>query len=622
MKLRAGAAIVLVAAAASARAASDPAAPKAIYRVSGVAISSRNGAPIPFCRVRLAPMEAGNAVTDSRRSRFDSADSYRFRRDAGAGAAPAMDGAVLADAHGRFTLEAPRPGIWRLTGIARGYRLQAYEQHDGFSSGVVLSESAPTASVTFRLAPDAVLSGVVFDEAGEPVATAQVQAQNVTDPNSAGNRLGAFAQTDDRGHYELSGLAPGAYRLRVDARPWYASTDSAIFSGRFSVQTAPQSAPAGSTLDPSLDVVYPPTWFPGTEDAAQADVIPLAGGEERQADFHLLPQPAATLTVPRTPTAEGFEEPRGFAGPIVFRASGDAFALPVGSMLSTPDAWQVGGLAPGTYQVRMPAGNGSPAEIREISIKRGGTVDLSTAVPLIHVDLHFEGDAGDRPQVVLTDVESGARFSTGGRQRDLGNLFVGRQLSGRPLSGRQDENQSGISIPPGRYRVSVTTSGDTYLSGMTADGTALDPAGTLQINDKAVSLTLRMAAGKAGLSGMAHLGRGACGWCHGAARTRAGRPGRPRRPHHPHRNQLGRQLYARRAHARPLHCRRAGVGLVGQLARPDDARGIPDPRRPGRPQTRLNAKDRHHRNAPLSCYSHVGIPFHGAVYFDLLFVMQ
>ena len=102
-----------------------------------------------------------------------------------------------------------------------GYRLQAYEQHESFSSGVVLTDAAPSAAVTFRLAPDAVLSGVVFDEAGEPVAAAQVQAQDVT--AGSNDRLAGLAQTDDRGHYELAGLAPGGYRLRVDARPWYAS---------------------------------------------------------------------------------------------------------------------------------------------------------------------------------------------------------------------------------------------------------------------------------------------------------------------------------------------------------------------------------------------------------------
>ena len=124
MRLRTGTAVVLLAAAASAHAASDPVAAKAVYRVTGVAVSSRDGAPIPFCRVRLTPMDTGNAVAENRRGRFDGRsgdgrlDSYRFRRD-DAGAQP-MDGAVLADAHGRFSLEAPKAGTWRLTGIARG----------------------------------------------------------------------------------------------------------------------------------------------------------------------------------------------------------------------------------------------------------------------------------------------------------------------------------------------------------------------------------------------------------------------------------------------------------------------------------------------------------------------
>ena len=251
-----------------------------------------------------------------------------------------------------------------------------------------------------------------------------------------------------------------------------------------------------STLDPSLDVVYPTTWFPGAESAAQADVLTLAGGEDRQADFHLLPQAAATLSVPRSEVADGPVESRGWSGPIVFRTSGDAFPAPAGSMYSTPNSWEVGGLAPGSYQVRMPGANGSPAEVREIHVQGGGAVDLASAVTLLRVKLQFEGDAGDRPQVVLTDVDSGARYTTGGRQRDLGDL----------LSGRREDNQPSISVPAGRYRVSVATTGDTYLNGVSAEGAVMEAGGTVQIASQPAALTLRMAVGKAGLSGVAHRG--------------------------------------------------------------------------------------------------------------------
>ena len=70
-------------------------------------------------------------------------------------------------------------------------------------------------------------------------------------------RQAGAGQTDDRGRYEIGGLAPGIYRLRVQAQPWYAQNQAFLQRTVSGVVNAPPSP------DPSLDMVYPADLFSG-----------------------------------------------------------------------------------------------------------------------------------------------------------------------------------------------------------------------------------------------------------------------------------------------------------------------------------------------------------------------
>ncbi len=476
-------------------ASASPDAPKlkSPYRITGMAVSVRDGAPIPFCRLRVTPALPDSADAGPPGSRDVSRraagfaggrfDGFRSRRADPAG----PDDAILADAHGRFVIDIAKAGAWRLSGIARGFRLQGYDVHESFSSAIVLTEAAPTASVTFRLEPNAAISGAILDEAGEPVMGAQVQAEDAATPDS---RAVAFSLTDDRGHYELAGLAPGSYRVRVDARPWYAAGSNAPFPGQ-----PGQSTASPSPLDPSLDVVYPTTWFPGSNDRRTGDILKLSGGEDRQADFHLLPMEAAHLSFPRAGGPDGSEEGRGAAGPVVLPLSSQGFGAATGNVHRTANSWEVDGLAPGTYEVRMP---GAAAEMRQLTVKGGGLADLSSAPALVRVSLVFEGETDARPAVSLVDTQTGQRYVTGGGRPDFGG-FGGRRRDGDGLA---------ISVPAGRYQVALSGGSDIYLGGIRAIGAAMEGE-VVRITDGAPTLTLKLAAGKVQLSGLAHRSGGA-----------------------------------------------------------------------------------------------------------------
>ena len=474
------------------------------YRISGVATSSRDGAPVPFCVLHLSAAEAAVQVGSGPRTgppggfasgRFEGGDRFG-RHDtsrAHGRAAAAQAESTTADAQGRFSLEAPGAGAWLLTGVARGFHSQAYEAHEDFASAIVLTDARPAAQVNFRLAADAMIAGAVLDEAGEAVQGAQVMVERSDAADANGREaVAGFGLTDDRGRYEVAALAPGAYRVWVEARPWYAAGGSR-FGGAVNA-AAPESA-----LDPSLDVVYPTTWFPGAEDARAAEVVRLLSGEVRQADFHLQALAAAHLVVARpvTPVAQGGgrNEDRGWTGPMVTRVTAGGNGVMTGNMRATTGSWEVTGLAPGTYQVRMPGADGRPGtDVQEFTVQPGGAgaVDLASAKPLLRVGLDFTGADAGRIDVTLTEAMTGRRYSTAG--------------SGRTY-GRQDDSEPrgrSLMVAAGEYRVSVAGSDTAYLMGVSATGAQMH-GDRVAISGDGASLTLQLANGRAELDGMAAL---------------------------------------------------------------------------------------------------------------------
>ena len=139
---------------------------------------------------------------------------------------PAAAGDFETDEQGRFSMTLPSAGAWNVTASARGFVRQAYLEHDQFSTAVVLTREAPRMELRFALSPEADVTGVVQDEAGEAVRRAQVSLVEVraAGPDRAEARAvpRASTMTDDRGMYEFAGLAPGEYRVCVQAQPWYA----------------------------------------------------------------------------------------------------------------------------------------------------------------------------------------------------------------------------------------------------------------------------------------------------------------------------------------------------------------------------------------------------------------
>jgi hypothetical protein len=479
-----------------------------VYRITGIVVSSRDGTPIPRCRLTVT--ESGRTLPASMR---ESAFPGQFggfgsrppqRRFNGAfGGASDEQNSVLTDSSGHFNLTVPKAGMWRLTGQARGFRSQAFDEHDGFWSGVVLTSAAPAIDLIFRMTPDGLIAGVVFDEAGEPVRNAQVGVSPVRPrlDNQGQRRNGTVANgtTDDRGRYELTGLAPGNYKLRVTAHPWYASGAN----GNFRAPTT--AAAAAAPTDPSLDVVYPETWFPAATDEDDAETLQLSPGEQRQADFHLTPVPSIHLRVPRAQVAEAEgDQSRGVRPPMILRDSPSGGGFMQGTLITSPNAteWDIGGLAPGSYQVRIPNASGPGQRLAQVTLGPGSSVvNLDDASPTIAVPVTVEGVADDEVrQVFFVDTSTGQTYTSAGG---------GRNRRPRGNRGGDDEEEDEpavrtVSAPPGRYEVYLAGAQGLFLTGLSATGAQV--AGrTIDIGGGTPSLTVHASTGMAEVDGFARI---------------------------------------------------------------------------------------------------------------------
>ena len=97
------------------------------------------------------------------------------------------------------------------------------KQHDQFSTAIVTGASLDTENLVLQLAPNAVLSGKVLDESGEPVRHATVTVYREDRRSGVGLiQTVRQAYTDDQGTYEVTPLDDGTYFVSVNAKPWYA----------------------------------------------------------------------------------------------------------------------------------------------------------------------------------------------------------------------------------------------------------------------------------------------------------------------------------------------------------------------------------------------------------------
>jgi protocatechuate 3,4-dioxygenase beta subunit len=232
--------------------------PKKLCKIEGRTVNATTGEPVP--RVGLTLTGSGlNAGTRGARS----------------------------DNDGRFLIEGIPPGTYRLVADRVGFLRQGYGSRTPGGSGAPLnlSEGQHLKDLEFRLVPQGVIMGQIFDEEGDPLPRASVMAYRQGSPGSAqpgqpgamrggGGQSGqqssaGSAMSNDIGEYRIAGLSPGRYVV-VASSPGGAPGRGAQGRGG--------SMEAGQTG--ASDQARVPTYYPSVTDPSAALPVDLAAGQE------------------------------------------------------------------------------------------------------------------------------------------------------------------------------------------------------------------------------------------------------------------------------------------------------------------------------------------------------
>jgi hypothetical protein len=311
---------------------------------------------------------------------------------------------TIAGEEGDFAFANLKGGTYYvLDGSASGFIGSRYDAHGVFSTAIINGPGLDTESLVLKLTPEAGIYGRVTDEAGDPVRRASItlyrESGETGIPRTTRMRN---AQTDDIGAYEILNLPPGKYFLSATATPWYAIHPQAL-SGVAGDPTKFQYLMPGvqggtaqivDSVDPSLDVAYPVTFYPDATDSSSAAPIQLKAGDQTELDMRLAPQTSITLTIPvSNEKAVPFPAPGDLAAQQEYaramqhnqtqvqlqRKVFDDLEIGSAGMTYSPTAITFFGVAPGQYVVQQqdPQTN-APVRSIEVNLsERTTSVDLA-----------------------------------------------------------------------------------------------------------------------------------------------------------------------------------------------------------------------------------------------------
>ena len=280
---------MLISVALSAQNSVAPNAATGTFRISGMAVNAVDGSPL-----------SGMEITIGAVDRQDEARQ------------------AITGADGRFVFEKLARGKYSLAGAGRGFTQQAYQQHDQYSTAVATGPGLVSENLMFTMTPDASISGNLIEEDNEPVRSGEViLLQPDTEEGGAMAQV-ARNSVDEQGHFRFGHLHAGSYYIAVVAQPWYAQDSAQATGDRTSlgntgsggnpeagghaepgeaVLETPSNTVESDNSSPSLDVVYPITFYPNVTDEQDAAAIQLRPGEHATVGITLRAAPGVHVHI-------------------------------------------------------------------------------------------------------------------------------------------------------------------------------------------------------------------------------------------------------------------------------------------------------------------------------------
>jgi hypothetical protein len=407
--------------------------------VQGQVVNAQTGEPIRKAQVTLRPVGGGGQPGGGQQ----------------VGPAQGMQGlAATTDGGGNFAFPSLDAGRYRLSADRAGFVAAEYAAKAGTPAGITLSAGQKLTSASIRLTPQAVLTGRVLDEDGDPVAEANVQALRYSYTRGVRQLTPALSTTtDDRGEYRLYGLAPGKY--------YVAASRGGFGGGRGGGRLV--------EVENARDN-YVQTYYPNSADASAASAVDAAAGAVVGGlDINLAK--VRTSSVSGTVTdAAGKPAPRNTRVYVAPRDGASGFGRQMPAMLQA-GRFTVRGLRPGSYVVGADAWDGEKRASARAAVDVGpdplDNVTLTLAPALdVKGSVRVDGAASAglaSVQVTLQPTSGGAMGgSVGGRVKDDGSFTLANappdlytvSLSGLPQgfyvksirNGQADALASGVNL--------------------------------------------------------------------------------------------------------------------------------------------------------------------------------
>lgn len=367
---------------------------------------------------------------------------------------------------GRFLLSATKQGFVTMSFGAKK------TQRPG--TPIALAAGEHRTDIALRLPPGAVLSGIVRNRAGEPVADARVQVLRQIMGFDTGERTlssatpGFGVATDDRGMYRVFGLPADDYLVlatngvgisrgeNVMREITAAEVDWATRSLQSATGLTPPPAP-GQAVD------YAPVFHPGVTTSGAATIVSVKAGEERDGvDILLDRMPMARVT--GTVVSPTGDLPGSLQVNVIAHETipGVPFSGFGSARVEADGHFATGGLAPGDYTLTVRAsatagrgGRGAPpsavSALFGLAVVTVNGVDLEKTITLetgvtVEGRVVFDGTTL-KPPADLTRV----RVSLTPARSKLPTLGV--------PSATADANGAFTfrGVTPGRYRLTATS---------------------------------------------------------------------------------------------------------------------------------------------------------------------
>ena len=419
------------------------------FRIAGTVVSATSGHPLEKARITITN-------TKTRKNAF-----------------------VITPEDGRFDFSQLPAGKYSLEGAKKGFIHAAYDEHEQFSTAIVTGAGLDTENLVLRLPPSAMLSGRVLDESGEPVRHAQINIFR-EDHGTAGSQIRRVGveETDDQGSFEAAALDGGTYFLSATAAPWYAIHP--MTARRESAENLPTS------VDRSLDVAYPTTYYADATEVDEASPIPVRGGDHIKVDIHLNPVPSLHLLLRAPDAANG-----AMAMPQLGKRGFDGMDyVPIGEMQPiSPGLFEITGVPAGRYVVGSPgSAPDQAADAPEVDFNSNGQ-ELAAA----------GNDSG-------TSIKASVQLMRGSNLPD--HLGIVLRKDNRRVQAFQEVNSNGEvefpNLPPGLYAITVFTPEKAYaVARITSQGNNITGNKINLAAGSPLSLSLWLVSGEATVEGFA-----------------------------------------------------------------------------------------------------------------------